>query len=228
MSKNVRKEYRKKITNRFSKLNSDLNDKKDEHLESISSIINKSVKNYEDKDLWKKSYDDIVDIFYTLLTETYLETTIALRDIYEQISDEIPNIEDFIYTEDDITLPQRIKKYWDEALSLLKESQVDSQQIALYILSMYDRILRTEMANIKTGVKKVKKPISLRPESIEVIVITDGVCCDNGGVYLADDAPALPPYHPDCECDWWYEEYFTYDEADLEELQELGWEEDDG
>ena len=90
---------------------------------------------------------------------------------------------------------------------------------------MYNRILNNEMVNVKTGVKKVKKPIN--NGGIEVVIISDGECCNNGGIYLADDGPLLPPYHINCQCDFWYDIYYPEDEADLEVLQEAGWESDD-
>ncbi|MBR2247072.1 MAG: hypothetical protein IJ880_08625 [Bacilli bacterium] len=94
------------------------------------------------------------------------------------------------------------------------------------MLTMHDRILNNEMINVKQGVKKVKKPID--DDGIEIVYITNGVCCSNGGIYLADEAPAEPPYHIGCQCDSWHEFYYPIDEADLEELQELGWEDEDG
>lgn len=64
--------YHKKIANKFEELNKNLQDKKEESLEAISSIINKAIKNYEDKELWKDSYNKVVDTIYDTLTETYL------------------------------------------------------------------------------------------------------------------------------------------------------------
>lgn len=214
------------IARKFKELNKLLDDHKYEYLEQISNNINKAIKNYNDKDLWKKSYDNIVDLFYQALTDTYLNTTLTLKDIYDHISDKIVNIEDFIYQDDDITLPRRIKIYWDEASSFLKKEQVDEKDIALHLLNMYDRILNNEMINVRTGVKRTKKPID--PDGISIVTITDGECCDNGGTYLDGEEPGLPPYHIGCQCDFWYDLYYPTDEADLEELQELGWEEEDG
>lgn len=219
------KERHQKVANEFSKLNSELEKTKDNYLEKISSTINKAVKNHDDKDLWKSSYDKIVDLFYAALTDTYLKTSITLKKIYNQISDKIPNIEDFIYQDDDITLSERIKQYWDDSASSLKNPEADTKTIALHLLTMYERILNNEMINVKQGVKKIKKPID--NDGINIIVITNGECCTNGGVYLEDEAPELPPYHINCQCDYWYETYYPTDDADLEELQELGWEEDD-
>ena len=66
------KERHNEIAEQFEKLNLTLQDKKENYLEQISSIINNAVKKYEDKDLWKNSYDKIVNLFYDALTETYL------------------------------------------------------------------------------------------------------------------------------------------------------------
>lgn len=218
--------YHQEIADKFSKLNANLENLRNDYLEKISVNINKAVKHIDDKDMWKTIYDNIVDLFYAALTDTYLKTSITLKEVYVSISDKIPNIEDFIYKDDKLTLPQRIKQYWDEAARLLKNPQADKQTIALHVLTMYDRILNNEMINVKAGVKKVKKP-EVPDDAIEVITITDGECCNNGGTYLADEAPALPPYHINCQCDFWVDFYYPTDEADLEELQELGWEEND-
>jgi len=135
----------KKVADAFNKLNSVLDEKRDNYLEKISSTINKAVKKSDDKKLWKESYNKIVDLIYAALTDTYLETVTTLRNVYINISDETLNIEDFIYKDDDITLPQRVKKYWDEVASLLKNPETDIQEISLYLLNMYDRILSNEM-----------------------------------------------------------------------------------
>jgi len=82
---------------------------------------------------------------YAALTDTYLETITTLKSIYTEISDDILDIEDFIYKSDDMTLPQRIKKYWDEAASFLKNPEMDIKEISLYLLRMYDRILSNEI-----------------------------------------------------------------------------------
>ena len=62
----------KKIADAFAELNSTLSEKRNEYLEKISGTINKAIKNFEDKDLWKESYDKIVDLIYAALTDTYL------------------------------------------------------------------------------------------------------------------------------------------------------------
>ena len=222
----------KKVANAFNELNSILNEKKDEYLEKISKVINKAIKKYSNKKLWKESYDEIVDLFYAALTDTYLETVLTLKNIYAEISDEILDIEDFIYKNDNITLHQRIKKYWDEAASFLKNPEADTTEISLYLLSMYDRILTNEMQNIKTGVQKAKKP-KIIDNLISVIEIIHSDNCDCEecnvleGFYLEDDNPGLPPFHIGCQCEWWSDQYDPNDPQDLEVLQEAGWEEDD-
>ena len=141
---------------------------------------------------------------YAALTETYLETTTTLRNAYTQISDKIPDIEDFIYKDDKITLPERIKGYWNEAKKFLKNPQINSKEIGLKLLAAYDRILTNEMANVKAGVKKVKKPIKLDDNAIEIVEIihSDGCSCEQcevlEGFYLKDDNPDEPPFHPGC------------------------------
>lgn len=220
------------IRKKFDELNYTLDEKKDEYLEKISKVINKAIKHPEDKDLWKKSYNDIVDLIYAALTDVYLETVLTLKNVYIEISDEVLDIEDFIYKNDNITLPQRIKKYWDEVASFLKNPESDTQEISLYLLSMYDRILTNEMQNIKTGVKKAKKPKNIEDliPVIEIIHYDDchcSMCEDLEGFYLEEDNPGYPPFHIGCLCDWVWDLYDPNDLQDLEVLQEAGWEEGD-
>ena len=228
------KERHQKVANEFSKLNSELEKIKDNYLEKISSTINKAIKNHEDKDLWKSSYDKIVDFFYEALTETYLKTVLTLKDAYnDNISDDIPNLEDFIYTEDGKTLQERIKGYWNEVAVLLKGSKNEAQEISLYLLSMYDRILSNEIQNVKAGIKKTKK-VNDMPGLIKIIEVVHSDTCDCElcsqleGFYLEDDSPAEPPFHVGCQCDSIPDYYDPNDPQDLEILQEAGWEEDDG
>lgn len=229
------RESHKKIRDQFSQLSIDLQKLRDNYLEQISNIINKAIKNYEDKDLWKQSYNNVIDLFYEALTETYLQTTIALKEIYNgNISDEIPDIEDFIYKEDGKTLPERVKQYWDEVKKILKKTpssyskrdSIKNQTITLYLLNMHDRILTNEIINIKAGVKKVKHPNN-PGDLVEVIEITDGQCCNNGGLFLATDGPDEPPYHIGCLCESWSDYYDPNDPYDYDILKDLGWEEED-
>ena len=234
------RESHQKIRDQFSQLNIDLQELRDKYLEKISSIINKAIKNYEDKDLWKQSQDNIINLFYEALTETYLQTVIALKEIYNgNISDDIPNIEDFIYKEDGKTLSERIKGYWDEVKKLLKDSQsyskkdsVKNQTITLYLLNMYDRILSNEIQNIKTGIKEVKRIKNINDFISIIEIIHSDTCgcklCENlEGFYLEEDYPGHPPFHVGCLCDWIPDFYNPNDPQDLEILQEAGWEEED-
>lgn len=225
--KTTRKERHEIIVKGFEKLNKNLEEIRNKSLEKISTNINKALKSIDNQKLQRDSYHNIVDTMYGALTDTYLETTMALKNIYTQIADEIANIDDFIYSGDKLTLSDRIKKYWDEIPILLKKNG-DSKLIALTLLTRYDIILNNEMQNVKSGVKRTKKPID--PDGIEIVVILNGECecCNHEGIYLADDDPELPPYHIGCQCDFYYEFCYPTDEADLEELQELGWEDEDG
>lgn len=234
------REKHQKIREQFFQLSANLQKLNDNYLEQISNIINKAIKNYQDKDLWKESYNNIVDLFYEALTETYLQTTVALKEIYNgNISDNIPDIENFIYKDDGKTLSERIKGYWDEAKILLKDSSFNNkkdstknQTIILYLLNMYDRILSNEIQNIKTGVKEVKK-IKNIDNFIPIIEIIHSDTCGCGlcetleNFYLEEDDPGHPPFHIGCQCEWLWDLYDPNDPQDLEVLQEAGWEEED-
>lgn len=214
----------KKVVESYKSLNRVLNTKKFQYLEQISKIINKAVRHHDDHKLWLESYKKIVEIFYTALTESYLETISILRDTYGDLSDQIPKIDDLLYKKDKKTLPERIKGYWDEGGLLLQTQHSLNSSIALHLLNMLERILATEIKHLSNKLKQEKLlPI---PGCVEVVTITDGQCCSHGGTYLLSEISDedLPPYHPNCQCDYWIDLYDPTDEYDLQILLDLGWE----
>lgn len=66
---------------------------------------------------------------------------------------------------------------------------------------------------MESAVKKLKKPN--RP-SMLIIEAGCGDLCQ-GGEYAADENVDLPPFHPNCQCIWYFDE--TDDSDDIEDLE---------
>ena len=76
---------------------------------------------------------------------------------------------------------------------------------------MYDRILFTESRVVESKVKKMKKPIDAT-----LLVIESGCDLCQGGEYPPDADVELPPFHPYCNCTYYYETAEVDDIADLD------------
>ena len=76
---------------------------------------------------------------------------------------------------------------------------------------MYDRILFTESRVVESKVKKMKKPIDAT-----LLVIESGCDLCQGGEYPPDADVELPPFHPYCNCTYYYETAEVDDITDLD------------
>lgn len=87
----------------------------------------------------------------------------------------------------------------------------------IYLIDKYDRLLRNETQIIKNTVmqNKVGKLSQL------VIIENSGGDCDGGCAQYAGEWPVdeaiLPPYHPNCCCQAYYDD--TDNEDDIKDLE---------
>ena len=181
----------------------------DEYLYEITKIILKASKDYPDD--WDKYYQQIEDLFYEFLVDIYNIVNNYLKAIYKKIPEfNIENIYELTYNADGKTLTERLKEHWQEASKHLKINNDDHINISNHLVNMYDRILFTESRIIESKLKKIKKP-----EEATILVIESGCDKCEGGDYPPDEDILLPPYHPNCNCQWYYE---VANEDDIHDL----------
>lgn len=181
----------------------------DEYLYEITKIILKASKDYPDD--WNKYYRQIEDLFYEFLVDIYNIVNNYLKAIYKKIPEfNIKDIYELTYNADGKTLTERLKEHWQEASKHLKINNDDRTNISNHLVNMYDRILFTESRIIESKLKKIKKP-----EEATILVIESGCDKCEGGDYPPDEDILLPPYHPNCSCQWYYE---VANEDDIHDL----------
>ena len=181
----------------------------DEYLYEITKIILKASKDYPND--WDKYYRQIEDLFYEFLVNIYNIVNNYLKTIYKKIPEfSIEDIYELTYNADGKTLTERLKEHWQEVGKHLKINNDDRINISNHLVNMYDRILFTESRIIESKLKKIKKP-----EEATVLVIESGCDKCEGGDYPPDEDILLPPYHPNCNCQWYYE---VANEDDIHDL----------
>lgn len=161
----------------------------------------------------KTLLDKTQQLFYDSLTQTYSITSNELKQIYSRTKDfEVSDILSLTYNKDNKTLNERIADHWYKAASY-----ADKQAMRVYLIDKYDRLLRNETQIIKNTVmqNKVGKLSQL------VIIENSGGDCDGGCAEYAGELPAdeaiLPPYHPNCCCQAYYDD--TDNEDDIKDLE---------
>lgn len=190
-NKNISKSN-KKITNKF--------------LEKISKIINKN--------FGKTPFpQDLENVFYDNLEEVFKNTTDMLYHIYPKAKDyKVKDLFSITYNEDGKTIEERMRQYWEDAEYRLQHGSSEKIE-KIILLGQYKVLLQNESAIVERVIKQNKvQPIA------EYLCIEGGCACNSEkcsayiGDWPADEDIPLPPYHPNCECS-----YFYYD-AENEDL----------
>lgn len=182
----------------------------DEYLQKTTKVILSATKSYPND--WDKTYDKIEELFYEFLTKVYKNVNIHLKSIYRNLPElDIKNIFDLTYDIDGKHITERLKEYWSEAEKNLASNPDNLISVQNYLINMYDRILFTESRVVESKVKKMKKPIDAT-----LLVIESGCDLCQGGEYPPDADVELPPFHPYCNCTYYYETAEADDIADLD------------
>lgn len=182
----------------------------DEYLQKTTKVILSATKSYPND--WDKTYDKIEELFYEFLTKVYKNVNIHLKSIYRNLPElDIKNIFDLTYDIDGKHITERLKEYWGEAEKNLASNPDNLINVQNYLINMYDRILFTESRVVESKVKKMKKPIDAT-----LLVIESGCDLCQGGEYPPDADVELPPFHPYCNCTYYYETAEADDIADLD------------
>lgn len=199
------------ISINMKKLRKEIDKVLDEYLQKITKVIISALKSYPEG--WIKNYHKIEDLFYDFLVEVYKIVIKYLEKQYgkNNIPDfEIEDIFELAYDIDGKSITERLREYWDEAADKIKIAQ-DQAIIQNYLINMYDRILFTESRVVESKLKKIKKP-----NNASLLIIESGCELCQGGEFPPDEDVVLPPFHPYCNCTYYYE--ITDSEDDINDL----------
>ena len=185
--------------------------------EELMQII---IKYQRTKKINKEDSDYIKELIYKLLEKVYKLTSSELKIIYKYIQKlDIENILDLTFKKDGKKLEERIDEYLEELIEdyeyYYSKTNSSSEAISLTFSTLqpkFKRIIVTESYNMESAVKKLKKPN--RP-SMLIIEAGCGDLCQ-GGEYAADENVDLPPFHPNCQCIWYFDEV-----DDLDTIKDL-------
>ena len=188
----------------------DIIEKETEIAEEIAKTI---ISYYNDEQVsdFNQLYQDILDLMYISLKQTYKITISQGAEIYSALEKEKEKIEkkkisnkeinSYTYSKDNLTLAKRVKQYIDDA----KKENIDRDVLIFY----ETRILDNETLVVHHKLLKEK----LKKNGVEIAMLIPGGgcskdCCNdyfNEWVHI-DDIEDEPPYHPNCKCEIIYDE----------------------
>ena len=211
MAKKNRKYYGEK----HKALRKKISIEREKYIQEIGVIIYKVIKKYKNTNiLEEKALEEIIELVWEFLTKVYGITSYELKQIYKEVPEfSIENLQDFLYNKDGKTLEDRIEEYYydipkylNKTASEVAEDVLTASESFLYHI---DLTMTTEAQNIETAVKKNKVPLSAG------MLIIEAGCGDlcQGGEFAIDENVDLPPFHPNCQCIWYYDETDDEDEA---------------
>lgn len=199
---------------KIHKLREEIDLIKEQDFEKIVSFILKALKEYKNNAMsWDNLYLEIEDLFYKSFEGVYKSMNIGLEGVYKQLREfSVEDISDLTYHLDGKTIEERLKEYWTESKKRL-DNKENPEDIKTYLINKYDRILNTETRVIESRIKKYRKPLNAT-----MLIIEHSSGCPNcsGGEYAADENVDLPPYHPNCQCNYYW--VVTDDEDDINDL----------
>lgn len=191
MSKDEVRKANKNISNSNKKIT-------EKSLEKISTIINKK--------FGKTPFpQELEETFYDNLEKIFKNTTDMLYHIYPKAKDyKVKDLFSITYDEDGKTTEERMRKYWKDGEQRLRNSSpIKIEKIRL--LGLFKQLLENESAIVERVIKQEKvQPIA------EYVCIEGGCACNSEkcnayiGDWPADEDIPLPPYHPNCECSYFY------------------------
>lgn len=194
---------KRNILSQYDEMRKEINESKDQYLESLFKNIRSYFENPEDTRDKEEFIADLEDIIYDSLTKTYAITTKAVEKIYditftEKIDDD--TLRKLTYSSDGKTLNDRLNIHYDNAIN-----RDDSPTI--YLRNRIALIMDTETLYSSNHV--IHGKLKRKAKYVEVININEECCeehpeCEywlKQGKIPIEELTELPPYHPDCECE---------------------------
>jgi len=110
-----------------------------------------------------------------------------------------PKVDEFLYTKDGSKLIDRIKRWFDEF------NHTRNKTLLFYRISLIAKhqghYLDAEMTLKIVRETDVYKYCTISEGGVDE---TCEECIDYHGTYLITETFELPPYHPDCDCIYWF------------------------
>lgn len=202
------------MKSKMKTLRKEIDNSMEKYLQKITKVILSASKSYPKN--WDKTYDEIEDLFYEFLTEVYQNVNAYLKSLYKNMPEfDVKDIFELTYDIDGKHITERLKEYWNEGFLRLNSNEKNLINVQNYLINMYDRILFTESRVVESKLKRIKRPLDAT-----MLVIESGCDKCEGGTYLPDEDIDLPPFHPYCNCTYYYET------ADMDDIEDLDLEED--
>lgn len=173
--------------------------KETEIAEEITKII---IDFYEKQSTdWQSLYEDIIDLMYISLKQTYKITIQEGQKIYDLENTDITSITKkditpYLYNKDNLTLEERVEQYITEAKEKDKYDKISRDALVFKEIRILDN--ETLIVSHKLLKQKVKAEYGM--------VVGGGgcnrsCCSTQTSEWKPVDEIDEPPYHPNCTCE---------------------------
>ena len=150
-------------------------------------------------DIESASIEDIINDLQSIISNSQLTLYQDIIKTYQIDSRNFPSIDTFVYTADGCTLRQRIRRWINEY------NKHRDKSLLIYRISLIT----------KHGHRYIDEDLNLyivkRFKLYEYVTTAPGTygescehCRDNHGTFAIQKNFMLPPYHPDCDCIYWF------------------------
>ena len=209
---NARKNYLRK---EYNKLNNEIDNLIGDYLEDITTelfYLFNNIDNLSDDDI-EEIQNNIIDLIYSYIEEIYTITLKAIKIIYKKVNKNIDTSNLHPYNKDGKTLEDRIPEWINNFIVGLNQ---ESSNIKNSSINVIERILKSEGQTAKNQILKEK--VGTLAEFAVIESNSDDGCGDYDGEYPIMEIPEDgPPFHPNCQCNIYYD--YTNQEDEVEDLE---------
>lgn len=169
----------------------------------------------------KAAKDEIHRIIYKMLLDHY-EWVISQYNVPMKWRNDIPEINECLYKDEGWTLDTSIEK-WLQEFNKKRNKNLLMYRLCLIVKHQgryMDAELNLKLVRLTHAYRYVTIAEGGFDETCEV------ECIDHHGTYKVEETFELPPYHPDCNCIYWFHnEPNSKDEPGDEDWmpEQLGW-----
>lgn len=169
----------------------------------IAEEITKTIIDFYEKQStdWQSLYEDIIDLMYISLKQTYKITIQEGQKIYDLENTDITgitkkDIAPYLYDKDNLTLEERVKQYITEAKEKDDYDKISRDALVFKEIRILDN--ETLVVSHKLLKKKIKAEYGM--------VVGGGgcrrdCCSAQTNEWQPIDEIEEPPYHPNCTCE---------------------------
>ena len=208
----ARKNY---LREEYDKLDNEINNLFEDYFEDITTklfYLFNNIDNLTDDNI-EEIQNNIIDLIYSYIEEIYNITLKAIKRMYKKVNKNINTNNLHPYNKDGKTLENRISEWINNFITGLNQGSLNIKNSSVNVI---ERILKSEGQTAKNQILKEK--VGTLAEFVVIESNSEDGCGEYDGEYPIMEIPeGGPPFHPNCQCNMYYD--YTDQEDEIEDLE---------